>query len=185
MVRAMASPTSTTLGYALLGLLHQEPRSGYDLRKIFETTPMAHCSSSPGAIYPALRRLDEQGLIRGRVDREQSLRPRQIFRPTAAGKAALRTWLASSVQRDDVIWHVDELMLRFAFHSFLDSNAATHEFLDGFRRELDGYVVELQGQLKMMPPDVPIHGRLALEAGIESYKAHARWARKALTHFEE
>ncbi|NIP16888.1 MAG: hypothetical protein GWM87_01035, partial [Xanthomonadales bacterium] len=39
----------TVLEFALMGLVHQEPRSGYELKKIFETTPMAHCSSSPGA----------------------------------------------------------------------------------------------------------------------------------------
>lgn len=181
----MSHPVPTTLGYALLGLLHQQPRSGYDLRKIFETTPMAHYSGSPGAIYPALRRLEQRGLIEGSVDREYSLRPRQVFRPTTAGTEALRTWLASGIQRDDVIWHIDELMLRFAFHSFLESNAATWEFLDRFARETDVYLKELREQLRMMPADMPIHGRLALESGIELYKAYGRWARKALGHFEE
>ena len=42
----------TSLEYALLGLIHMQPQSGYDLRKIFETTPMGHYSSSPGAMAP-------------------------------------------------------------------------------------------------------------------------------------
>ena len=181
----MAHALPTTLSYALLGLLHQEPRSGYDLRKIFETTPMAHYSGSPGAIYPALRKLEKQRLIKGSVDRRRSLRPRQVFRPSSAGTEAFRSWLAGDIQRDDVIWHVDELMLRFAFHSFLESNAATREFLRSFVREMAGYLLELHEQLKMMPPETPIHGRLALESGIELYKAHCRWARKALKRFED
>jgi hypothetical protein len=44
--------TDSDLGHALL---HQQPRSGYDLRKIFESSPIAYYSDSPGAIYPALR----------------------------------------------------------------------------------------------------------------------------------
>ncbi len=117
----MKSATPTTLGYALLGLLHQEPRCGYELRRIFETTPMGRYSGSPGAIYPALRRLEQQGFIEGQVDRATSLRPRQVFHPTKAGTGKFRKWLAQNVQREDVIWRLEELMLRFAFHSFLES----------------------------------------------------------------
>jgi DNA-binding PadR family transcriptional regulator len=183
--RIMKSATPTTLGYALLGLLHQEPRSGYDLRKIFETTPMGHCSGSPGAIYPALRRLEQQGLIEGQVDHTTSLRPRQVFRPTETGTEMFQKWLARDVQRDDVIWRLDELMLRFAFHSFLESNTASRKFLTGFVAEVNGYIKELRQQLKMVPTETPIHGKLALESGVELYQAHRRWARKALEHFDE
>src|SRR5260370_3518580 len=55
------------LAYALLGLLRQQPRSGYDLRKIFANTPMGTFSDSPGAIYPALQRLEKHGLVSSRV----------------------------------------------------------------------------------------------------------------------
>ena len=72
----MRQPAST-LGFALLGLLQQQPRSGYALRRVFATTPMGHYSSSPGAIYPALRRLEQQGLVRGALDRGPSQRPKK------------------------------------------------------------------------------------------------------------
>ena len=185
MIRTMKSSTPTTLGYALLGLLHQEPRSGYDLRKIFETTPMGHYSGSPGAIYPALRRLKQQGLIEGQVDQTKSLRPREVFQPTEAGTEEFRKWLAQDIQREDVIWRLDELMLRFAFHSFLESNTATRTFLTVFVAEVDGYIKELRQQLKIVPAETPIHGKLALEVGVELYQAYRRWTRKALKHFDE
>jgi DNA-binding PadR family transcriptional regulator len=181
----MASGISTTLGYAILGLLHQQPRSGYDLRKLFETTPMAHYSGSPGAIYPALRKLAKQSLIEGKVDSSKPLRPREVFRPTRAGTAAFRSWLRAGVQRDDVVWRVEELTLRFAFHSHLDDVDATKTFLEDFLRETESYVGELRLQLKQMSELTPIQGRMALECGIELYKARARWARKSLAHFAE
>lgn len=62
------------LGYALLGLLHQRPSSGYALRRTFATMPMGTFSDSPGAIYPALRRLEQQGLVRGRLESSAGLR---------------------------------------------------------------------------------------------------------------
>src|SRR5258708_31023457 len=48
--------TESLLGFAILGMLHARPQSGYDLRKAFVATPMRLFSDSPGAIYPALRR---------------------------------------------------------------------------------------------------------------------------------
>jgi DNA-binding PadR family transcriptional regulator len=174
---------TTTLGFALMGLLHQQPRSGYDLRRVFETTPMGHYSGSPGAIYPALRKLEKKSLIQGKIDRKKALRPRQVFRPTAAGSREFKSWLAIGVERNDVIWRMDDLMLRFAFQSFLEDDAATRQFLKSFLLEVEGYLVELRQQLKVMPPETPLHGRLALESGIETYTAHRRWAKRALEHF--
>ena len=71
------SPSKTpALGYALLGLL-MKPSSGYDLRKIFSSTSMKTYSGSPGAIYPALRRLQEQG--RARHPGNFAPQPRDVF----------------------------------------------------------------------------------------------------------
>jgi DNA-binding PadR family transcriptional regulator len=51
------------LGFALLGLIHQQPMSGYDLRKVFTASALGSYSDSPGAIYPALNRLEAGGLV--------------------------------------------------------------------------------------------------------------------------
>jgi DNA-binding PadR family transcriptional regulator len=175
--------TTTTLGFALLGLLHRQPASGYDLRKIFQSTPMAHYSSSPGAIYPALRRLEQQQLITGFVERGQTLRPRKTFKPTRLGTRALESWLGQPISRDDVAFRLDELLLRFAFMANLPNPDRTRAFLQDMIRELDSYIHDLQRQLEALPPGPPPHPRLALECGIESYRAHAGWARRALKHF--
>jgi DNA-binding PadR family transcriptional regulator len=181
----MTARNPTTLEYALLGLLHQQPQSGYDLRRIFETTAMGNYSGSPGAIYPALGRLEKHGLIEGDIDTTRALRPKKVFRPTMAGTTVFRGWLAREIQRGDVERRIDELMLRFAFHGVLGSSSATRRFLEKFLHEIEGYVDELQRQAKIFPRETPIHPRLALAAGIEQYRACARWARKALEHFKE
>jgi hypothetical protein len=76
-------------------------------------------------------------------------------------------------------------MLRFAFHTVLDSRRATGCFLDSFLRRVEEYVGELNGQRKLFPEGTAVHPRLALAAGIEQYRALARWARKAIKEFEE
>jgi DNA-binding PadR family transcriptional regulator len=153
----MTRRTPTTLDYALLGLLYQLPRSGYDLRKVFETT----------------------------ADTTTALRPKQVFRPTKAGRETLSDWLVREIEREDVERRIDELMLRFAFHWVLDSRTATRRFLESFLGEVEDYLGELNRQHKVFPAGAPLQSRLALAAGIEQYRACTRWARKAIKEFTE
>jgi PadR family transcriptional regulator, phenolic acid-responsive transcriptional regulator len=178
------APQPTTLELAILGLLALEPQSGYDLMKLFETTAMGNYSSSPGAIYPALRRLEKRRLVDGEVDRTRALRPRKVFRPTAAGSKRLEEWLRRPITVDDVRRHLDELLLRFAFHSLLEEQAS-RDFLAALADRVDEYVAELREQRQLFSAGEPPHGRMAFELGLEQYRATARWARKALRTLKE
>ena len=175
----------TTLGFALLGLLHQSPMSGYDLRKVFDETALGNYSSSPGAIYPALARLEELGLIQAAEDRTRSLRPKRLYSPSQQGTQVLREWLGRELSGDDVSRRLDELMLRFAFHWILDSPVDTRRLLEGMQDQLRTHIDDLQAQRTLFPDNAPIHTRLALEAGIEQSRASLRWASQALKHFDD
>jgi DNA-binding PadR family transcriptional regulator len=171
------------LGYAILGLLHQQPSSGYDLRKIFANTPMGTFSDSPGAIYPALQRLEKQGLVRSQLQGPSRLRRRRVFRPTSAGRRSFKTWQTQSISADDVIHRVDELMLRFGFMDQAGGGAAAIRFLKDLTRELRRYTPALRKYLKANAGQMPLSGRLALESGVRSYEELLRWSRSSLTKY--
>lgn len=167
----------TTLEYALLGLIREAPRTGYELRKVFVETAMAGYSGSPGAIYPALRRLEEGGLIVGALRSGGRGRQGRDFRLTPAGEAVLQSWLAGPITRDDVALRLDALMLRFAFLGFADSPVSrTLDFLERLEEELEAFHSELEDQLEAIQ-SAPLHARLALEAGISSISDRVRWVR--------
>ena len=185
----MKKRTPTTLEYALLGLVHAEPRTGYDLCKVFETTPMAHYSSSPGAIYPALKRLEQGGALAGEVERAESMRPRKKYSLTAAGLETLQDWVNAGLSREDLVWRGDELMLRFGFMGQLAPAETVHRFLTDLAGIIDDYVVELEGHYRViagleLPAGVSPTGRLALRQGIGSYRELARWARESLAEID-
>lgn len=173
------------LGYALLGLLHQQPRSGYDLRKIFAATPMTSFSDSPGSIYPALRRLERCGLVRSRVEEGTGLRRRRLFRLKPAGLAELQRWQSQPIVRDDVIRGVDELMLRFAFMDESLGEGNSLHFVMALQRELAAYLPALRAYLEKHGPSMPLSGRLALESGITNYEGLLRWAQQAVRIYEK
>ena len=181
----MKQPEVSVLGYALLGLLQQQDRSGYDLRKIFSSTPMTSFSDSPGSIYPALRRLEERGLVRSRVQERTGLRRRRLFHLTPAGTAELKRWQKQPIVRDDIIRGTGELLLRFSFMDESLGPAESLRFLIELKTELAAYLPTLRLYLgehgKVMSPS----GRLALESGINSYECLLSWARSAVKSYEK
>jgi DNA-binding PadR family transcriptional regulator len=66
---------------ALLSLLAEEPRNGYQLIQEIEERSEGEWRPSPGAVYPALQQLTDEGLIEAE---EQD--GRRTFRLSAAGR---------------------------------------------------------------------------------------------------
>ena len=168
------------LGYALLGLIHQKPSSGYDLRKTFTETAMGSFSNSPGAIYPALARLEKLRLIESKVEQRAGLRRRRVYRLTAAGRRELKQWLSQPVTRDEIIRRMGEVMLRFAFMERVVGVASAIAFLRKLRVELGAYVPGLKQYLRANAPQMPLSGMLALDSGIRHYEALQQWVEYAI-----
>jgi PadR family transcriptional regulator, regulatory protein AphA len=179
----MRSPKIPALGYALLGLL-MKPSSGYDLRKIFSSTSMKTYSGSPGAIYPALQRLQKQGLIRGTVEEGSGMRRRQIFRLTPKGLAELKAWIALPITREDLLSGLKTVMLRFAFSEIAVGPAASLAILRSLEIELQPHLQNLREQLQAMKA-APTSGRLALDCGIRSYESLFEWTRDGIAIYEK
>jgi DNA-binding PadR family transcriptional regulator len=171
------------LDHALLGLLHEKPRSGYDLRKLFATSPMGQFSDSPGSIYPALRRLAREGLIAGTTE-GAALRPRQVFQLTSSGIDALRRWLSVPVTRDELVHGEGAVMLRFAFVDQVLGTARAFEFVAQLAAVLVAYVTELEQFHRQQGSAMPLVPRLALESGIALYRAHRDWAQRTARQLE-
>ncbi len=94
--------------YAILGLLSQKPRHGYELRAAFEAVVGGDVNweVKPAQIYTTLERLEEAGLVMRTSDLGEGDEPaRRIYAVTAAGKQSLQEWFASGItpehQRDE------------------------------------------------------------------------------------
>ncbi|HVA90776.1 MAG TPA: helix-turn-helix transcriptional regulator [Chloroflexota bacterium] len=87
--------------YALLGLLVDGPRHGYDLIRAFApSTPLGntiHLGASH--LYALLTRLEKDGLIVGEEQAQEAHPPRHMFQITESGHAAVLAWLDEPVAR--------------------------------------------------------------------------------------
>jgi DNA-binding PadR family transcriptional regulator len=70
---------------ALLLLLSEEPRNGYQLMQAIEELSGGRWRPSPGSIYPTLAQLEDQGLIRA-TERDGA----NVFELTDAGRNHLK-----------------------------------------------------------------------------------------------
>jgi DNA-binding PadR family transcriptional regulator len=178
----MRTIEGSTLAFVLLGLLDQAPRSGYDLRKLLTDTPLRHFSDSPGAIYPALRRLVERKWIE--TGAPGGSRGRREFRLRSKGRQAFVEWLRLPVTRDDVVNRSGELLLRCAFMGQALEPAAIRRFLAEYATEMAAYVAVLREHDRAHGHQMPIISRLVFRHGVASHAASVRWAKAAIMTLE-
>lgn len=158
----------TPLSYALLGLVLIEPRSGYSLRKVFETTPLGRYSSSPGSIYPALKSLEAARMIEARG--QDGSRGKGLYHPTDQGRDALQAWLEAPIS------DLGEAMLRFAFLAD-DDSSRTLTFLNSFEEAARAQAAALEAFLDSdAASGMTAKSRMAVEHGRRGFLASAEWA---------
>ena len=162
------------MDYAILGLLQQEDRSGYNIRMVFETTALGEYSSSPGSIYPALKRMQTNGQIA-----KISAANKSAFYITKQGLQDLKQWLLESIRQEDVSKHQSVLLLKFAFMDTLLTVKQKDTFLKSFQSNLQIYLNELKNYKKKEFQGLKLHGKLAFEHGLASYKTTLRWCKMA------
>ncbi|BDI60508.1 PadR family transcriptional regulator [Qipengyuania nanhaisediminis] len=106
---------SGELRLALLALIAREPRHGYELIRAIEDMTGGSYAPSPGAVYPTLQMLEEEGCIKpaktkakakSEGDGESETGGKKPFKATKAGKAELE-------ERSE---EVEELMGRLGEH---------------------------------------------------------------------
>jgi len=92
---------------AILGLLAQKPRHGYELHAAFSAVVgEATWDVKPAQIYTTLERLEESGLVQTKSDLGEGREPdRRIYAITRDGRDALKGWFEDGVvtehQRDE------------------------------------------------------------------------------------
>jgi DNA-binding PadR family transcriptional regulator len=82
-----------SLGHAILGILEFQPMHGYELKRVLAEGISLFWPVNLPAIYPSLRRLEEEGLVAHRKVASAEGRPdRKVFEITGRGREELARW---------------------------------------------------------------------------------------------
>jgi len=183
----MAGRQLTSFEHILLGLICLAPSSGYDLKRIFAVTPMGIYQPSSGALYPALRRLEQKGLIQAQGPSEragQSARNRRVYEPTQPGLAIHTSWLRAPVEPATVARDLGLHLMRFVMMEHLFPREDVLRFLRTLAAALAALIAELDKYPAAADQDNR-HPRLALDHGLAVHRASLQWAEhtiEALSH---
>ena len=159
----MSSQRSGVLELAVLGLLHETPMHGYELRKRLNSVLGAFRAFGYGSLYPCLKDLLRQGLIAEEAAAGPTAKPlagrrsKIVYRLTADGKERLQDLLAEA---GPAAWEDDGFGVHFAFFGQTRADIRLR-ILEGRRtrleERLDHYTLELQRH------------------GLESVEREVRW----------
>jgi DNA-binding PadR family transcriptional regulator len=95
----------------ILGLLRFEPRTGYDIKRVTDFSTRFFWRASYGQIYPELKGLEQDGLVRARED-PRGRRRRRVYELTPRGEEELALWLRGG----ETLYELrDEGLLRLFF----------------------------------------------------------------------
>jgi PadR family transcriptional regulator, regulatory protein AphA len=167
-----------SLRHALIGVLADEPRTGYGLLKHFEQSLAYAWPASHSQIYPELARLLADGLIR---QTEAGPRGARFYVATEAGVDEVRRWLHTEPDRRVR----SDAALRIFFLWLLEPGEAAG-FLRGERDRFRSLLAEFERIEAEEQPQTPKQRayRLALVGGLLTTRARIQWAEWALAEVE-
>ncbi|HEX8971130.1 PadR family transcriptional regulator [Oryzihumus sp.] len=91
--------STSSLGYALLGLLARSAATGYDLTRRMHRPVGWFWTAAHSQVYPELAKLESGGLVEHEVVEGAGPRPTKRYRLTRTGRARLRDWVAEPAAR--------------------------------------------------------------------------------------
>jgi PadR family transcriptional regulator, regulatory protein AphA len=178
----MTSRLLTQFEHILLGMICLQPSSGYDLKRTFAVTPMGVYQPSSGALYPALRRLEQAGLVRVQADQRsgrEAGRARHVYEPTPPGQAAHAGWLRAAVEPALVARDLGLHLMRFVMMEHQLPRAEVLAFLHDLAGALAAFVAGME-QYAASGADEPQHAALAIQHGLVTYRASLRWTEETI-----
>jgi PadR family transcriptional regulator, regulatory protein AphA len=161
-----------SLKFALLGLLAESPKYGYEIKRRFEGALGNVWSVSYGQLYPTLRRLAELGLVTKKTEPGKKAAEKNTYSITEKGRKKIDEWLLKPLRSTYSV--KDEFTLRLLFFSKL-APERVREYLCVQRArtvlQKEGY----ERTLASLKSGMDYYLQAIIRRGIIHLEAEARW----------
>ncbi len=171
--------------YVILGLLSDQPLTGYAIKKLIDVRFRFFWSESYGQIYPTLKKMLNQGYITI-YKSDLSIRSQQRYAITELGQKALKDWVNESPDKESIRL---EILLKMYFSSHGDKSSIIHhitEFKQTHSQDL--MILNLfQNELKSIPDPNQNHQDIlrVIDFGIKTNQAYLDWCKETIHYLEE
>ena len=165
----------------ILGALMESPAHGYELKTRYMKKVFADFGINDGQLYPLLRKLEQQGMIKKTVVPREGAPSRHKYSLTPEGRDGFLEWLADDQGEDQSIRYDfmrrDEFFVRCNFIRHLDRDTA----LEKLSRQIqltEKTLADFHGARdRMIEKKVDPYRIKILEYGIRNQEARLDWLR--------
>ncbi len=166
---------SGVLELAVLGLLHESPMHGYELRKRVNAQFGWGRVLSFGSLYPCLKTMLRNGLITAETGSEPGSaagkRPKIVYAITADGKD---TFADAMHDAGPAAWEDDTFGVHFSFFGRTDP-ATRLRILEGRRARMEERHAKLRAAMSRTAERVDQYTLELQKHGLESAEREVRW----------
>lgn len=172
--------------YAILGMLFDEPHSGYEIIQIMKNSTSNFWQESDASIYPVLKKLEAEGKVKSQSEFAGE-RERKMFEITASGKKDFWAWIGRPTEKEK---HRDEMLLKIFFGANINKKDVLKIFKFKLKRCKD-----IKKTYKQIETDIlskvsdkhphKIFWYMTLENGIMHVKTESKWIKKCIQILEK
>jgi DNA-binding PadR family transcriptional regulator len=168
---------SDVLELAVLGLLHEAPMHGYELRKRLASVLGPFRVLSYGTLYPALRVLSERGWITTSGAGEVGRRARIVYELTALGTERFDALVGEA---GPTSWEDDSFDVRLAFFARTRADVRLR-ILEGRRSRLEERLDAVSSAVARGRERADQYTLQLQQHGLESVQREVRWLNELIS----
>jgi PadR family transcriptional regulator, regulatory protein AphA len=167
----------------ILGLSEAKPLSGYDIKQVIDSTISHFWSESYGQIYPMLKQMTGDKLIRARTVKDSGRR-KVVYTLMPKGRKSLSAWMEKAPEIGPAR---DELILKLFFGSqtgapVLIRHLERHrERFKAVGEQYAAWLKQSEGQSEKLTP----YQQMTLRAGVAMSTAFVQWADESVATLQE
>jgi len=167
------------LKHAILGFLNYAPKTGYELKTIFDTSVQHFWPADQSQIYRTLTQLEKDGWVEKEIVVQEDRPNRKVFSITGAGRDELHHWLVNPITQQD---HRNAELIQVFFAGQLQDDEILKIFesaREKFEGILDAYE-QIPAQIvpyeeEVDNPREKFFWHLTLELGFMSMHTQLKW----------
>lgn len=125
-----------SINYAILGILSYKPLTGYDLKKIIQSSSFMPWSGNNNQIYKALFELYDNNLVTSEIHHQDSSPSKKIYTITEAGLSELKKWSQSMPETFET---KKPFLVQLAWADLL-SNEELEKLLNQYEQDIKGQI---------------------------------------------
>jgi len=168
------------LRYALLGLISERPRYGYEIKKEFEGSIGLFWNAHLSQIYPELAKLENEGLISKELVIQEERPNKSLYTITDKGTKELKNWLAEPIKPRQI---KDESLLKIFFSRLIPKEKLVAN-IEGYKGHCQErlQVLEMIHQYALASDD-PLSD-LGVINGLRHYRVDIDWCDEAISRIK-